>query len=37
MAKTNYDERIEKLAEDYVDSNYDSFTKGKDYASLEKR
>lgn len=37
MAKTNYDERIEKLAEDYVDSNYDSFTKGKDYAALEKR
>ena len=37
MAKTNYDERIEKLAEDYVDSNYDSFTKGKDYALLEKR
>ena len=37
MAKTNYDERIEKLAEDYVNSNYDSFTKGKDYASLEKR
>lgn len=37
MAKTNYDERIEKLAKDYVDSNYDSFTKGKDYASLEKR
>ena len=37
MAKTKYDERIEKLAEDYVDSNYDSFTKGKDYAALEKR
>ena len=28
---------IEKLAEDYVNSNYESFTEGSDYASLAKR
>ncbi len=28
---------IEKLAEDYVNSNYTDFTKGSDYASLAKR
>lgn len=28
---------IEKMAKDYINSNYESFTKGKDYASLEKR
>ena len=28
---------VEKLAQDYVNSNYDSFTKGTDYASLAKR
>ena len=28
---------IERLAEDYVNSNYESFTKGSDYESLAKR
>ena len=28
---------VNKLARDYVNSNYDSFTKGDDYASLAKR